>query len=190
MGFTETLLTALSIAIVLPIVFAVFLFFKKRGEKRMENGERVVTRPPKTLSGFFLGFALLVLVGGVAGIVICCITDRENTTADKVIVIALCVALFFAIGFFGYLYIRFNYLAADGEGITVYRLFRKTKFYRYEDIACFHDQTALGMYGGLTGYGKGNKKLFAVEAVHIGTSAIAQKLREHGVHEKGKTYIR
>ena len=189
MGFTETLVTTLGIAVVVPLAFAVFWLCKKRGEKRMKNAERIVTRPPVILSGFFLGFALLVFVGGVAGLIYCCVTDRENTTVAAVIVLSVCIALFSAIGFFGYLFVRFNYVAADGEGITAYRLFRKTKFYRYEEIAYFHDQTALGIAGGLTGYGKGNKKLFAVEAVHIGTSAVLEKLREHGVREKGRTYL-
>lgn len=40
------------------------------------------------------------------------------------------------------------------------------------------------MMGGLKGYDKNNKKIFAVEAVQIGVPAVVQKLREHGVTER------
>lgn len=186
MGFWESIITALLISIVLPIVFTVFWFFKLRGEKKLPQGEAVRTRPPKTLSGFFLGFALLALCGGIAGIIYCCITDSENTTAWAVILISVCIAAFSALGFFGYALVRFNYVVADNEGIIAYRLFRKKRYYRYEEICYFHDTTWTGMMGGLIGYDKDNKKIFAVEALHIGTSAVAQMLREHGVEEKGK----
>lgn len=42
------------------------------------------------------------------------------------------------------------------------------------------------MIGGLIGYDKNDSKIFAIEAVHIGASAVAQRLREHGVREKLK----
>ena len=184
MWFWRTLTTSLLIAIVVPAVFAVFWFFKVRGEKKMPSEDRIRTRPPKAVSGFFLGFALLVLFGGIAGIIYCCIADSENTTVQAVIVLSVCIALFSALGFFGYAYIRFNYVIADADGIHVYRLFRKKRFYRYEDIGCFYNSTGSGMMGGLKGYDKSNRKIFAVEAVHIGVSAVVQKLREHGVTER------
>ena len=106
MGFWETMLTSLIIAVALPIVFSVFWFFKVREEKKARSGESIRTRPPKLLSAFFLGFALLVLCGGIAGIIYCCITDSDNTTASKVIIISIFVAVFSAIGFFGYVYKR------------------------------------------------------------------------------------
>lgn len=184
MEFWQTLATSLLIAFVLPVVFSIFWFFKVREEKKMPSKDRIRTRPPKAVSGFFLGFALLVLFGGIAGIIYCCITDSENTTVQAVIVLSVCIAVFSALGFFGYAYIRFNYVIADTEGIHAYRLFRKKRFYRYEDIGCFYDTTGLSMMGGLKGYDKNNRKIFAVEAVQIGVPAVVQKLREHGVAER------
>lgn len=184
MEFWETLLISLLIAIVLPVVFSFFWFFKVRGEKKISDQETIRTRPSKTLSGFFLGFAILVLIGGIAGIIYCCLTDAENTTALAVIILSVCIAIFSAIGFFGYAYIRFNYVVADAEGILAYRLFRKKRYYRYEEIAYFEDTISMGMMGGLIGYDKNGKKIFAIEALHIGSSAVAQRLREHGVQEK------
>ena len=184
MGFWETMLTSLIIAVALPIVFSVFWFFKVREEKKARSGESIRTRPPKLLSAFFLGFALLVLCGGIAGIIYFCITDSDNTTASKVIIISIFVAVFSAMGFFGYVLVRFNYVIADAEGVLAYRLFRKKRYYRYEEIGCFQDTIEMGMMGGLIGYDKDDKKIFAIEAVHIGASDVARLLREHGVTEK------
>ena len=187
MGFWETVLTTVLIAIVVPSFFALILLLKSREEKKIKFENTVRTRPPKIISGFFLGFALLVLLGGVGMMIYCCITDAEHTTVDTVIVASVCIALFSALGFFGYAYARFNYVVANDEGVLAYRLFRKSKFYRYEDIGSFQDTINLGMMGALTGYGKDGKKIFAIEAVHIGSSEVARLLREHGVSEKDKS---
>ena len=183
MDIWETLLTSLLILIILPVAFSFFWFFKVRGEKKISSQEVVRTRPPKVLSGFFLGFAFIVLFGGIAAIIYCCITDSENTTASIIIIMSVCVVVFSALGFFGYAYVRFNYVVIDSEGILVYRLFRKKRYYSYEEIGYFQDTINLGMMGGLIGYDKNNSKIFAIEAVHIGASAVAQRLREHGVRE-------
>lgn len=189
MGLLETLIIALLIEIILPVLFAIFGFFKRRGEKKITEQEVVRTRPPRILSGFFLGFALLVLLVGTAGIVYCCVTDAEHTTVSAVITISSVVAFFSAVGFFGYAYIRFNYVVADAEGIAAYRLFRKKRYFRYDEITYFKDTTHMGIAGGLIGYDKNNKKIFAIEGIHIGVSAVANRLREHGVQEKLQTYF-
>ncbi|MDE5547543.1 MAG: hypothetical protein K2J30_00885 [Clostridia bacterium] len=190
MEYWGRVITMLATIITIAIAFAIFWFFKVRGEKKLPPEGVIKTRPPKALSGFFLGFAILVLVGGTAGIIYCCITDSENTTASIVVIFSLCVVVFSGIGFFGYAWVRFNYLVADNEGIYVYRLFRKERYYRYEEIGAFQDTIWQGMIGVLKGYDKNNKKIFAIEAVHIGATAIAQRLREHGIVERGGRYIK
>lgn len=189
MDLLETILIPLLIAIVLPIAFSVIWFFKARGEKKLPSEGTIRTRPPKILSGFFLGFGLVVLIGGTAAIIYCCITD-ESTTATIVIIFSLCVAGFSALGFFGYALVRFNYVVADNEGMLVFELFRKKRYYRYEEIGCFQDTLSLGMFGDLIGYNKENKKIFSIAALYIGATAVAQRLREHGVQEKASNTIR
>lgn len=184
MEIWESLLLSLLMPIIVAIACAFFWFFKVRGEKKISTQDIIRTRPPKALSGFFLGFALVVLLGGIAGIIYCCITDSENTTISNIIIISVCVAAFSALGFFGYAYIRFNYVVASSDGIFVFRLFRKKIYYSFDEIGYFQDTTNLGMLGGLIGYDKNNSKIFAVEAVHIGVSAVIERLREHGVQEK------
>lgn len=184
MEIWKSLLLSLLMPIIVAIACAFFWFFKVRGEKKISTQDIIRTRPPKALSGFFLGFALVVLLGGIAGIIYCCITDSENTTISNIIIISVCVAAFSALGFFGYAYIRFNYVVASSDGIFVFRLFRKKIYYSFDEIGYFQDTTNLGMLGGLIGYDKNNSKIFAVEAVHIGVPAVIERLREHGVQEK------
>ena len=184
MEIWESLLLSLLMPIIVAIACAFFWFFKVRGEKKISTQDIIRTRPPKALSGFFLGFALVVLLGGIAGIIYCCITDSENATISNIIIISVCVAAFSALGFFGYAYIRFNYVVASSDGIFVFRLFRKKIYYSFDEIGYFQDTTNLGMLGGLIGYDKNNSKIFAVEAVHIGVPAVIERLREHGVQEK------
>ena len=162
---------------------SVIWFFKVREEKRFSAEGTIRTRPTKILSAFFLGFAFIVLFGGIAAIIYFCIADSETTTALQVIIIAICIAGFSSLGFFGYAWIRFNYVVSDNEGVFAYRLFRKKRYYRYEEIGYFEDTIELGMIGGLTGYDKDYKKIFAIEATHVGASAVANRLREHGVKE-------
>ena len=184
MDIGEQLLTALLTSVILPVAFSFFWLSKVRGEKKISSKESIRTRPPKTLSGFFLGFALVSLLGGIAAIIYCCITDSENTTVSIVIIISVCIAVFSAFGFFGYAFLRFNYVVANSEGIHIYRLFRKKRYYSYEDIAYFKDSTNLGIMGSLIGYDKNNSQIFIIDASQIGTSAVAQRLREHGVQDK------
>ncbi len=184
MDILQSLLVPLIILIVLPTVFSLFMYFKVRGEKKILSEDVIRTRPPKVFSGFFLGFALIVLFGGIAGMIYCCITDSENTTVVAVIVLSVCIAAFSGLGFFGYAYVRFNYVVADNDGILCCRLFKEKRYYRYEEISYFQDTIDLGMMGGLVGYNKDNERIFAIEAVQIGASLVAQRLRDHGVQEK------
>ncbi len=184
MEIWESLLVLLLIPIVVSIAFSLFWYSKVRGEKKILSQDIIRTRPPKMLSGFFLGFAFIVLLGGIAGLIYCCIEDSENTTVSNIIIISVCIAAFSALGFFGYLYTRFNYVVASSDGIFVFSLFRKKRYYSYSEIGYFQDTTNLGMLGGLIGYDKKNLKIFTVEGIHIGVSAVIERLRENGVPEK------
>lgn len=180
MGLVEWLIT-ISATILAICVFSSLLFvLKKRGDKRLKDGV-IRTYVPKTLQGFFLGFAIFVFFGGAAGIIYCAITDPEHTTAGFVAMIVICILLFSGLGLFGFLFVNLNFVVATDEGIEAHRLFRKTKFYRYEEIGGFRDTTEQGMMGGLEGFDAEGKKIFAIEAVSIGAKAVADRLREKGV---------
>lgn len=190
MGIRTSQITAILVVLIVPAVIGLFWFFKSRAENKINTEEIIRPRPPKILLGFFLGAGILFLLGGTALIIYTSIVDSENTTAGIVIAASLVVAAFSSIGFFGYAWARFTYVVADGEGIHSYKLFRKKRFYRYEEIGSFNDTTPLGAFGGLKCYDKNNKKIFTVDAMYIGISALIQRLRERGVEERGQWQLK
>ena len=163
------------IPIVITIVFSLLWKTKTNAEKKIPNGNFIRTKPPKTLTGFFLFFAIVGTCGGIVlGII-----NRDNTA--NLIGVILTFSIFAILGFFGYAWMRFNYVVIDGDNIIVYRLFQKNKFYTFDDIAFYKDTTHMGIQGGLICYNKNKKKLFSVEAIHIGVSLIIQRLREKNI---------
>ena len=163
------------IPIAISIVFSLLWRTKTNAEKKMPNESFIRTRPPKTLTGLFLGFAIAATCGGIVlGII-----NRDNT--KNLIGIILSFSIIAIIGFFGYMWVRFNYVVIDGDNIIVYRLFQKNKLYSFDEIAFFKDTTHMGLQGGLICYDKNKKKLFSVEAIHIGVSLIIQRLREKNI---------
>lgn len=183
MGMKEVLIIVLLSIIIGAIIIAICLFFKARGEKKMQSKEVLRTRPPKFISAIFLGLAIIGLVGGISAIIYCCVPVNENIPASEVIAVTIGVVAFSSLGFLGYAIGRFNYLIADNEGILVSRLFRKKRYYRYEEIGYISDTTDQKINGTLTGYSKDGVKIFSIDALYIGASLVAQRLHEHGVKE-------
>ena len=163
------------IPIAITIVFSLLCKTKINAEKKIPNGNFIRTKPPKTLTVFFLFFA----IAGTCGGIVLGIINRDNTT--NLIGVILTFSIFAILGFFGYAWVRFNYVVIDGDNIIVYRLFQKNKFYTFDDIAFYKDTTHMGIQGGLICYNKNKKKLFSVEAIHIGVSLIIQRLREKNI---------
>ncbi len=160
MDILECILITFGIFFGISVLGTVIFALKTRGDKKINDKGTIRTRNSKLLQGFFLGFALLVFFGGAAGCIYCAIADAENTTVTTVAIIVVSIVAFSALGLFGFLYVHFNYVISTDEGLEVHSLFRKKKFYRYEDILYFHDTTSLGLMGGLVGYGKHGKKNF------------------------------
>lgn len=186
MRFWESVLISLICALVLPVVFSTFWFFKVRDEKKLNmTGETIRTRPPKILSGFFLGFASIVLLGGISAIILFLVYYSEDILA--IIILSAFTAVFSGLSFLGYLSVRFNYVILDDKGLIVFRLFQKKKYYLFEDISYVEGgnyNSYIDSIGAIVGYDENNKILFTINGLHIGASAVANRLREHGVKEK------
>lgn len=184
MEFWEVMLTVSILLIVLPAFFSIVFFLKARAEKKLNTEGAIKTRAPKIIYAVFLGFGILVLLGGIAGMIVCGIVDKEHTTVGIVVTIALCIVVFSALGFLAFAIARFNYVVADNDGVHSHKLFRKERFYRYDEIGSFKDDLALGVFGNLIAYDKNDVRIFSVDSFHIGSAAVAQRLRDHGVNEK------
>lgn len=159
------------IPIVVMIAFSIFSMCRKMEEKKAVGKDVIRTHPPLLLSAF-----LLVVAFASTGLeIFLIITSWE--------VIILLFTVMPVVSFFGYAWFRFNYVVIDGNDVVVYRLFGKKKQYRFDEIAYFKDTTHAGMSGGLICYDKKQKKMFAVEEVHVGVSLIIQRLRENKVRQ-------
>lgn len=168
------------IPIVIAIASCIFMFSKQLEEKKIINKKVIRTRPPKILTIFLLGTAFFLAGGGMALAII----NKDDTKNLPLLI--LLISTFVFLSLFCYAWLRFNHVAVDDEKVVVYRLFLKKKTYRFEEIAFFMDTTQQGMSGGLICYNKDMKKLFAVEAVHVGISLVIQRLKEKNVVEISK----
>ncbi len=168
-------ITPILIAIILPLVFSFFFRAKSKEEKKIENQDTIRTKPPKALSIFFLVFAVIFFALAIIG----SISSLENITS-----LILCATIFSAfslLSIFGFLWVRFNYVILDSDGVHVFHLFKKNSFYRYNEIGYFLDTSHLGMAGEIIGYDKNKKKIFAIEAVHVGANFVVQRLIDRGI---------
>lgn len=165
--------------IAMSLTIGLIYYGQSRAEKRLPLEGEIRTRPSFFLKAFFLGFGIVFFAVGVGVSVMLSIKDDVDT--GQIIAVGTIFPAMSLVGFFGYAYVRFNYVVSADEGIVAHRLLRKTKFYRYDEVSAFKDTVSLGMYGGLVGYGVNGKKIFAIEAVSIGAKAVADRLREKGV---------
>ena len=171
------------IPIVIYILFSIFWHAQEREEKKLTDENNIRTRPPKAISIFFLGFAILAILALLVGIIFA-ILNKENAPdlITTIVLFSLIVLLAF-LCFFGYAWLRFNYVVVENNDITVYRLFRKQKEYSLDEIAFFKDTTHLGIYGGLICYNKNKKKMFSVDGMQVGVSFIVRRLKEKKIVE-------
>lgn len=154
---------------------------QRKGEKKLSAEGNIRTRAPRAMAVLLLFFGIgFFAVGVIAGTVLIVQGERD---AETLVLIAVCFAAFSLLGFFGYAYAKLNYVIKTDEGIEAHRLFRRTKFYRYEEITDFKDTIYQGAYGMLKGYVNG-KRIFAIEAVSVGAQAVADRLSEKGVKKR------
>ena len=171
--------------VVLTVAFSVFCVFKTREEKELPTGEYAQTHISKALSVFLLVLVALSFCVGIVVIIYFGTTYIDND-ATPIIVSAFVVGavLFSALCFFYYAYARFNCVVAYDEGVLVCRLFKKKRFYRYEEIGYFKDVLDMPKTGHLAGWDKDGKKIFVIGCDLLGAKGVALMLRAHGVQEK------
>lgn len=165
------------VPIAVVIITSLLWKSKLKAEKNEVNKNFIRTRSPIALTVFFLLFTIVFAGGSIA----VCIINLNSEI--NLIVVILLLSFFSLLSLFGYAWVNFNYVVVDQENIIVHRLFRKNKTYTFSEIYFFKDTTNLGIQGGLICYNVKKKKIFAVEAIHIGVSLIIERLREKNITE-------
>ena len=171
--FITSIITIVAIAITLPIVFNVFYFLKQREEKRQKitTDEAVRTKSPTAIRAFFLGFAVLVFLATLVGLIIC-IVQRED--AFTVVIVAGFGTAFALLGLLGYFIAKFNYEIIDGDKIIISRCFKKRYAVAVSDIARF--SYTRGFICGLNAYDKYGIILFESSGYNLNIDKLAQFL--------------
>lgn len=185
MDFLTSIIITVAVSVILPVVFNLFYFLKRREEKKLkENTEGALrTRMPKFIKGFFLGFAILCFLGMI-GVDIALIVGHESLTV--LIVVTVCFTLFGSIGMFGFLLTAINCEIVDGDTITVIRLFKKRKEVDIGSIDSY--RLMQGIAGGLTAFDENGIPIFSSEGLSINLDALAHRLDERGVRKVGVPY--
>jgi len=75
----ESLLIAIIVPIVLPIVFVFFYRKKDKEEAKLNTNGKYIVRVTSSIRHFFFGWMILCLLGSLI-IPIMCIVDKANTT--------------------------------------------------------------------------------------------------------------
>ena len=184
MTFLRGVISSVAAMLLFAAVSSLFWSSKIRGEKNISSEGVIRTRPPKALTGMYISILVFFVIGTLVPVVYLYVGNDKNANVTALIITAAISLILSILCFFGYAFVTFNYVISDDEGIHVYRLFRKEKYFRYEEFGSFKDTINLGLKGELKGFDKNNKKIFAIEGLHIGASIVADRLRAHGVKEQ------
>ena len=184
-GFITSIVTTVAIAIIIPIVFNVFYFFKLREEKKHKYDKEAIVRTyaPKVYRLFFLVVAIILFVATVAGAIIL-IVNREGLYVILVVVIV--GSLFTLLGLFGYLITALNYEIIDNDKIIVVRCFTKRRIVDIGSISCYKFNP--GFLGGLVAFDKNGISLFESSGYNVNIEKIVQKLDENFIPKARDNY--
>lgn len=179
----ENIILVVAIAVVVPLVFQLFYFLRRREEKKCAAELQNRTRMPKAISWFFLGAALLffavMVIGGV-----CCIVEKEPLSTLAILVVGFGIIV--GLCLFGFFYMRFRYEIYDAEKITVVRLFKRKDVY-FKDISYY--SYSKGIAGGLIAYDINGIPLFSSEGMNSGIDKFVYEFSVHGIMCVDKTFF-
>ena len=173
----ESLITSILIAAVLPVVFAVFQFFRVREEKRQSGSSVGKIGLTKALIVFFAVFMILFFAGAVAAIVFAVLDPA--LTVSQFWIITGTVLVFCALGLVGYICAKSDYIILKQDEVLVKKPFRKIRVHRLSEIAFYRDVQSYA--GGVTCYEDSGIPLFEVSYFHVGVERLTALLRERQV---------
>lgn len=164
----ESLLVAIIVPIVLPIIFCIFYWRKDKEEAKLNTCGRYIVRVISTIRHFFFGWMILCLLGALI-VLIFCITDKENITLHTILVFLGVILFFFLLGFVGYADTKWNYLIVEESRIIKVKGFKKViieferiKYFSYSELA----------FGSLVAYDENYVPLFEIDESFVGMNSL------------------
>lgn len=168
----ESLLIAIIVPIVLPIVFGFFYRKKDKEEAKLNTNGKYIVRVTSSIRHFFLGWMILCLLGSLI-IPIMCIVDKANTTVYIVLIASGVILFFFLLGFLGYAISKWNYLIVEENRIIKVKGFKKDiiEINRIKYISSFD----VG-FGSLIAYDENYVPLFEIDGSFVGITNLKADL--------------
>lgn len=171
--FVTSMITTVSIAIILPVVFNVFYFLKRKEEKKSaaDNVNSFRTRAPKVIKIFFLAFAIIFFAVGIIGAIIAAVDGAGTEIIAILIVICTIIAI---VGLIGYLDATLDYIIIGDDEVTIMRFFKKSKKVRLSEIRYYTYIESI--YGGVVAYDKNGKVIFREGGLSLNLDKLVQTL--------------
>ena len=162
MGVYEWVLMGVTYAVILAVFFTALALEVKKNIKLKGQITQEILRAKMRLWAriFFLALGVLTWLGSTATIICCTLLIEPAPKFVYAVVMLMIVFVEFLCGY-GFLASYYNVVYATEEGVWVSRVFMKSAFYRYEEVASILD-TTYSLYGGYTVFKRGGKKMFTV----------------------------
>lgn len=174
MGTFEWVVMGVTYAVMIALSITTAVFEMRKYKRDYSKAEREIyrVRTRKWIAVFFAVLDFVVLIGGSATLIYCSIMIEPAPKAAYAAIVFL-MAFIVLIGVVMILFQGTNGVVVCEDGVWVFRLFLKTKFFRYDEIDSVLDRSELGtMGGGYFFFGKGHKQIFSL-----------MYLRDRGVNE-------
>ncbi|MBR2970355.1 MAG: hypothetical protein IKC48_00975 [Clostridia bacterium] len=152
---------------------AIYEFLKEKEESKIVYGSEFTVKACKAL---LLNFFIFIVVNflGMIAMAICLLTIKNSDSTlfwipeSFFLVLFLAGCLFFSI-------FKYDYIVVKEEGIYVNKLFKKTKFIKYSDIA--YIENTLNTLGRVACYNIDSVLLFEVYHHHLGIEQLVEKIQ-------------
>ncbi|MDE6411938.1 MAG: hypothetical protein K2L02_05335 [Clostridia bacterium] len=164
MGIFEWVMMGGTYAVTIALSIPIIVLERRKNKRVFPKIEREIfrTRTQLWITVFFAVLGSVVWLGGTAVTIYCSIMIEpapKAAYAAIVILMAFLALLSVVMILFGYT----NSTVVCEEGVWVFRIFLKPKFFKYDEINLIQDKSALGiMGGGYIFFGKEHRAIFTI----------------------------
>lgn len=177
--FFADIITISLIAIIIPAAFSLFIFFRKREERKVKSGENFKIKTTKALIVFFAVFAVICFAAMI-GVGIWALSDPSVTIYQLLIVEAV-MLIFFLLGALGYIITAYDYIILKENEVIVQKPFKKLTSVSYSQIKYFSQSPVV--FDGINCYDEYGISLFAVSNIHVGVDKLSEWLNKKQIEQ-------